>query len=250
MHNYSFNDNDDDIFDDEKTLLGSQPKEEKTFKEAVTSNTSDNELKDLIESLSADDDDEKPFSFVASLSLNFYNASVKWIASGRDDQFKKALHTYFEAMTNGDQKPFSYYEKYYAVQSDLAMRRVVSIFLEEVVSSPEKVEKLIKKISSSVNPNFISTYFASYFNINQFTILECFSQYKALAQHLNLPFDDSIMKDISGASISPIDYDTFSSNQFSKTILHDEELKSILSEALSESIKNFVKIDYSEDLDI
>jgi len=251
MHNYSFNDNDDDIFDDEKTLLGSQPKEEKAFKEVINNKPTDNELKDLIDSLSTDDDDDdKPFSFVASLSLNFYEASVKWVASGRDDQFKKALHSYFESMNKGTQKNFSYYEKYYTAQSDLAMRRVVSIFLGEVVSSPEKVAQLINKLGSKVDPNFVTTYFASYFNINQFTILECFSHYKALAQYLDLPFDDSIMKDVSGAAIAPIDYDTFSSNQFSKAVIDDEELKAILAQVLSESINKFVRADYSEDVDI
>ena len=35
MHNYSFNNNDDDIFDEEKTLTDPKPKEEKTLKESV-----------------------------------------------------------------------------------------------------------------------------------------------------------------------------------------------------------------------
>jgi len=252
MHNYSFNDNDDDIFDDEKTLIGSQPKQEKAFKEAVKdkASDSDSELKELIDSLSADDDEQKSFSFISSLVLNFYESSIKWIQSNHDDQFKKALHSYFESMNKGNQKDFPYYEKYYTAQSDLAMRRVVNIFLQEVVNSPEKIEQLINKIGSSVDPHFVTTYFASYFNINQFTILESFSHYKALAQYLDLPFDDSIMKELTGAALSPIDYETFASNQFSIAITGNEELKTILTEVLSESINKFVRLDHSEDLDV
>jgi hypothetical protein len=252
MHNYSFNDNDDDIFDEEKTLTSSKPKEQKNFKEDVKDKVSDSdkELKDLIDSLSLDDDEQKPFSFVASLALNFYGASVKWIQSNHDDQFKKALHSYLESLNKGNQKSFPFYEKYYTAQSDLAMRRVVNLFLQEVVNSPEKIEQLVNKIGSSVDPNFVTTYFASYFNINQFTILECFSHYKALAQYLDLPFDDSIMKEVSGGALSPIDYETFSSNQFSLAIMDNQELKTILTEVLSESIKTFVRVKNLEDLDI
>ena len=252
MHNYSFNNNDDDIFDEEKTLTDPKPKEEKTLKESVNnkSSDSDKELKDLIDSLSTDDDEEKPFSFVATLALNFYEASAKWVQSNHDDQFKKALHSYFESLNKGNQKPFAFYEKYYTAQSELAMRRVVNLFLSEVVNSPEKIEKLINKIGSLVDPNFVTTYFSSYFNINQFSILECFSHYKALAQYLDLPFDDSIMKEVNGGSISPIDYQTFASNQFSLAIIGNQELKTILTEVLAESINRFVKMDHSEDQDI
>jgi hypothetical protein len=252
MHNYSFNDNDDDIFDEEKTLTNAKPREEKAFKESVNnkSSESDKELKDLLDSLSTDDDDEKPFSFISTLALNFYEASAKWVQSRHDDQFKKALHSYFESLNKGNQKSFPFYEKYYTAQSELAMRRVVNAFLSEIVNSPEKVEQLISKIGSSVDPNFVTTYFSSYFNINQFSILECFSHYKALAQYLDLPFDDSIMKEVTGGSLSPIDYQTFASNQFSLAIIDNQELKTILTEVLSESINRFVKMDNSEDVDI
>lgn len=248
MHNFSFNDNDDDIFDDDKLLNDNSSFINSSSSSSSSSRTNNpNDLRDLIDALSSDDH-QKSFSILSGLVISFYKSSIHWIESDRDDEFKKAISSYLSDLSVGKAKPFPYYEKYYYAQNDLLKRRILNIFVGEVIKNPEEIEKFANKIDMNIDAQSISTYFASFYNVNQFTILEQYSHYKTLAEYLSLPFSDAVMQDVSDVMAFPMSYSETSNNLFSQIISEDKEFKDILSSNLSEAIKKFVKIVDNENI--
>jgi hypothetical protein len=248
MYNYSFESNDDDIFDDSKNLSDSTASAKSSFTEAkqeLNSNSSD-KFKDVMDTLIGDKDEETS-SPTAGLILSFYSSADAWVKHKSTESFKKALHTYFADQQKGKAKDFVYYEKYFESQSQLLRRRIINVFVSQIVDNPERVISVSTKLNLDIDLRFIHTYFGSFYNLNQFNILETYSIHKSLAQYLELPFEIDLDDEDSTHQKLPNNYDSFSNDMFNSSVIRNEELKNILSEVLSETIKKFVNIKVEED---
>jgi|694.fasta_scaffold05564_11 hypothetical protein len=249
MYNYSFeSENDDDIFDDSKNLSDARPTNKSSFTETKeeSDSLSSSSFKDVIDTLIGDDDEDNS-SPTAHLILTFYSSATSWVKHKSNECFQKALHTYFIDQQEGKAKDFVYYERYFDAQSQLLRRRIINIFVRQIVDNPQKIAAVSSRLNLSLDERFIATYFGSFYNVNQFNIIETYSVYKSLAQYLSLPFEADLDDEDDSQHKLPVDYDSFSSNLFNTSIIKDEELKNILSEVLSETIKKFVNIKVEED---
>lgn len=240
-----FNSNDDDIFDDSSYLTSN----DEDIIESSENNNPNNIFDELFGNATKTKSKIKIDSdkLVPSLVLVFYKSVTAWIESDYDEFFHKAVFTFNDHLLNGKAKPFAFYEKYYANQNYLAKRRVVSMFLQEVIDDPKDFVDSAQNVKFPITEQVITTYFNSFYNINQFCILEEFSQYKALSQYLELPFSDVILRDAPehGSVYGPEPYSNFVQTAFGLSVT--EDYKQILQKCLKESIDEFVKIKKEED---
>ena len=201
------NNNDDDIFDDNKTLSGST--------ENVSSNTGnrkeylhsiDNVFDDLFSGKDVDaskinDLIEKFGSEIVKsvgnirfeLSSTFYESASKWFFDYKSDKTSYAVYSYLTDQSNGR---FSLYQKFYDLEVDIVKKHIVCLFLnntfltETSVSSFEKVSKMF---NAPVDNRYVKTYFESVFEMLYFTNIQDIGMYKALGNELSLPINDSVI---------------------------------------------------------
>jgi hypothetical protein len=245
---FNVNDNDDDIFDDTTTLSDENVNSFTSFTEN-NSNTSsskdEKEFSQLIDNLRSADG--MNFSDLSKMFITFYESCTSWIQHEYQTAFNKAVFTFNDHVIKGIAKPFPYYEKFFACQDRISKRRVVNLFLNEVMKDPSTMSKTAGKIGLDLNVQSINTYFGSYYNINQFAILEEFSHCKAISEYLNIDFDENVMNNIDENSVPGNQpYDFFLQHQFGTVV--DDEFSSILSRALKDSIDRFVHIETDKNI--
>jgi hypothetical protein len=244
---FNINDNDDDIFDDSTTLSDENVSAFTSFTEANsnTSSKDEKEFSHLIDSLKSSDG--MNFSDISKMFITFYESCTAWIQHEYQTAFNKAVFTFNDHLIKGIAKPFPYYEKFFACQDRISKRRVVNLFLNEVMKDPSSISKTAGKVGLDLNIQAINTYFGSYFNINQYAILEEFAHCKAISEYLNLEFSENVMDTIDDSSVPGTQpYDFFLQNQFGTVV--DDEFSSILSRCLKDSIDRFVRIETDKNI--
>lgn len=242
----SFNHNDDDIFDESSYLS--------TNDDDIIESEKDRKINNIFDDLFGDATNSKkskkidPNKLIPNLVGVFYKSVTAWVESDYDEFFRRAVFTFNDHLIQGKAKPFPYYEKYYANQNSLAKRRVVGLFLQQLLEDPQELVTSARAVNFPITEQVIATYFRSYHNINQFCILEEFAQYKALAEYLDLPFSDLIMMEAPdrGSVYGPQPYSHFVQTSFGIAVT--EEYGNILQRCIKEALNEFVKIKEKEDI--
>ena len=237
---FNYNSTDDDIFDDSTSLSDS------TTSSAPSDENSSNPGFDKMfdELLSIDEKKSDQFSFLASLVTTFYDSVSRWVSHEYDQCFQKAVFTFNDHLIKGIAKPFPFYEKYYVAEDAIAKRRIVSIFVKELLDKNTDIVLVAQKLKTQITEQDIATYFGSFYNINQYAILEAFVHYKTLAQFLGLPFTDASLTQINKGGVPGAQpYYHFTQNSYALAV-NDfaDDYNSILSKNMKEAIEEFVHV--------
>lgn len=248
MYNFNpTNDNDDDIFDDEKTLSNSN-----TFDLNNTSTESNPNLSNIFEEM-FDNNGKSSFDLNEILNYikqqkdfnperllnsfhrlrfdlieSFYNSANTWFFNYKNDNISLPV---FETLSKLSDGKFPLHQKYYEMQINIIKRHIVCRFLKETFLSVESIEifsKLSEILKINTTSSFITTYFQSFYDIVSFTMVQEIAMYKALANHLNLEVKDSI---ISGKAT----IESLTSSENKTQIFYD-----CLTSSLKESISEYV----------
>lgn len=245
---YNLNDNDDDIFDDSSYLSSSDSSEVNSHFHSEEETNLSSFIDDIFGGQG------KRFSvdkrkLVSTMVILFYKSVASWVNSEYDDHFRRAVITFNEHLLENKAKPFIYYEKYYSCMNSISKRRILSLFVLDLINDPQELTKTANNINFPLTESVIKTYFVSLYNINQFSILEEFAQYKSLAEYLDLPFSDQVMLETNdkGSVYGPIPYSHFTHTVFAKTV--NQDYLSLFASSMKEAISRFVKVQDDEDKD-
>ena len=200
------NDNDDDIFDDSKTLFNSNENisdNSDTRKQNIKS--LDGIIDDIFNNRDIDSSkvDELINNFGSEifkaignlrfeLASTFYESASKWFSDYKSDKTSFAAYSYLTDISNGR---YPLYQKFYELEIDIVKRHVVCSFLSKTFleTSSNSLEKVSKLFNVPVDTRFMKTYFESVFDIILFTNIQDIGFYKALGQELSLPIKDSVL---------------------------------------------------------
>lgn len=240
MYNYS--DNDDDIFDESSYLTDTSF--DNSFTSTNESSQNEKDFSSIIDGIFGRDDvlSHDTGQLIPKMVILFYKSVTQWVEAEYDQFFQRAVFTFNDHLLASKAKPFPYYEKYYCSVNSIARRRIVNLFLKEMLEDPDTISNLAEKVNFPLNKQTIKTYFESFYNINQFTILKEFAEYKALASYLDLPFSDRVMQDTNehGSVYGPEPYGLFVEKAF--VSVSNEEYISEFKNSMKECIEDFVKI--------
>ncbi len=204
------NDNDDDIFDDNKTLSNSNtfdlndtpiepnPNLDNIF-ENMFDNSNDFDLNKIIDYIKQ----QKNFSPEKLLNSfhrlrfdlieSFYNSANTWFFKYKNDNISFPVYEILSKLSDGK---FPLHQKYHELEINIVKRHIVCRFLKDTFLSIESTEifgKLSEILNSDVSSRFVTTYFQSFYDIVHFTMTQEIAMYKALANHLSLEAKDSII---------------------------------------------------------
>jgi hypothetical protein len=237
---FNLNDSDDDIFDDTTTLSDSSAP---FVSETIHSHKNNKEdISEIFENLTSR---ASGATTVSKMFITFYESCTSWLEHEYQTCFNKAIFTFNEHLIQGNVKPFPYYEKFYTSQDRISKRRIVNLFLKEIISNPENIQSAANKIGLGIDAAAINTYFSSFYNINNYAILEDFAHCKALSEYLSIEFNENVMKEISEeAVVGTQPYSMFIQTQFGLAV--NEEFADILAKSMKESIDRFVKIETAQ----
>ncbi len=205
--------NDDDIFDDSKTLSDSQTSEltdkrisNKNFNQAAQSvldilnklmNDEANieEVRTLITHLHQEHGiDIQNFlgRFRVQIAGTIIDGAGSWISDYKTYIIPRSVMYALDSLC---ENKFALLDKYFNLELENAKRIIVSRFLQDFFLSnmSEKVEAMTKVFAGGFDSRFIKTYFEVLHEINEFTIFQNNGVYVALANELDLPCNQDIL---------------------------------------------------------
>ena len=236
-------DNDDDIFDDSKTLSDSQPSDitnekikvnSKDSRAAVQSildvlskmleneNASVEEAKNLVKHIREEHGiDLNSFMghFRVKLALTILDGAGTWIKQFQSYIIPRSV-TY--ALDSVCENKFSIANKFFDLELENAKRIVVNKFLKEVFLKKvsAKTNFFSEVFNDGIDSRYIKTFYQTLYDMNEFTIWQNNALYVALGRELDLPCNQDILdcKEISIDSLSP---ETYSETRFASVLTPD-----------------------------
>lgn len=201
------NNNDDDIFDDNKTLSDSTENISKNTSSRKENLDSLDEVFDNffsgkdIDPSKIDELIEKFGSQIAKsvgnirieLSSTFYESASKWFFDYKIDRTSFATYSCLTDLTNGK---YPLYQKFYELEVDIVKRHVVCLFLNNTFLTETTVtsfEKMSKMFNTPIDTRFVKTYFEPVFEMLYFTNVQDIGMYKALAKELSLEINPFVL---------------------------------------------------------
>jgi len=237
------NQNDDDIFDDNKTLkdINSNSDNRKKSFDSINDSfhgsfneesTGDDRTERFLKLFSSENPDA-----VANVRFHlvdgFYESVTKWLFEYQVDETSHGTYAYLSSL---EDKNFPLYHRYYELEMEILKKHILCGFLEDTFLN-EKSLKLFQKLNnifkSNVDERYIITYFQSLYDIMRFTIIQEIGFYKALSKKLNLETVDSVI-DGTGSVVS------LSSSSRKNVLLAkliDDDLKKSIADFINKEMK-------------
>jgi len=253
--------NDDDIFDDSKTLSDSQSSDtvseqiknpnSKNNRAAVQSildvlnkmleneNTSVEDAKNLIKHIREEHGiDLNSFMghFRVKLSTTILDGAGSWIT-----EFQRYIipRSVAYALDSLSENKFSIVDKFFNLELENAKRIVINKFLKEVFLKRfnSKTNLFSEVFNEGVDSRYIKTFYEVLYEINEFTIWQNNGVYSALGQELDLPCNQDILdcKEVSIDNLSP---ETYSETRFASVLTPD--LKSSIGHVVAEYTERYL----------
>lgn len=247
------NSNDDDIFDDSKTLSDSYANPESNIDSTINKKaksslgeTLNSALEDLfngtdlqgnvLEKLIAHlqkDHGVNLADMIGNIRYQmvetFYEGLHKWMTEHRKDHTSIAVYSQLTELTNGQ---FPLRAKYHEMELNIIKRSVVMDFLNQTFladNSINAIDKISKLFNVNIDHRFINMYFVPVYEMLEFTMYQEIALYKALANELNLEVKLDV---ISGEG---------SLDKLFGQPRKDEMFKKSLTPSLKESIAQYLK---------
>jgi len=244
---YNYNDNDDDIFDDSSYVT------QDSFTSSFSSDSSaqshshsdkEKNFASFLDNVFAGSDrfDSNKSKVIVTFIVMFYKSVSTWINSDYDQFFQRAVIDFNTDMYENKAKPFIYYERYYATLNSVAKRRIVNLFVKEILDDPSTVTQIADNINFPLDERIIKTYFGSFYNINQYCILEDYSSHLSFAEYIGREPVTSVMQHVSDDSVNTgiYPYEVHIQSVFAKTA--DQEYMDLFSKNMKASIEEFVQV--------
>lgn len=215
------NQNDDDIFDDSKTLndlsssnnLNDRKKNSdsinNTFEESFNESSTSEERTKRFLKMFGSEAETLMGNLRYQLTAGFYESVSRWLFEYKVDEISYGTYSYLSSLGN---KNYPLYHKYYELEIDILKKHIVCSFLKDVFLSEQalktfnQLNKFFKRnldenYESNIDQRYVTTYFESLYDILRFTMTQEIGFYKALAKELNLETVDSII-DGTGSVVS------------------------------------------------
>ncbi len=237
------NQDDDDIFDDNKTLedinLNSDNRKKNSdfinnnFTESFNEETtSDERLKKFL-SFFGSDVEGAVGNIRYKLTTGFYESVSKWLFEYKVNDISYGTYSYLSSL--GDNR-FPLYYRFYELESEILKKQIICSFLKDTFLNKNAVsafEKLNKIIKTNLDERYLITYFQPVYEILKFTIIQEIGLYRALGKKLNLETLDSVI-DGTG-SVSALSGAARRNVLIAERI--DDELKEFISTFINEEMK-------------
>lgn len=200
------NQNDDDIFDDSKTLndisssnnLNDRKKNpdsvNDTFKESFNEDSTSDERTKKFLKLFGPEGENFLGNLRYQLTTGFYESVSKWLFEYKVDNTSFGTYSYLSSL--GD-KNYPLYHRYYELEVEILKKHIICSFLKDTFlnkSSFKSFDELNKVFKSNLDERYVATYFESMYDILHFTIIQEIGFYKALAKELNLETLENVIK--------------------------------------------------------
>jgi len=245
---YNINDNDDDIFDDSSYVT------QDSFTSSFSSDSShqvhshseeEKNFASFLDNVFSGSDrfDNNKSKVIVTFIVMFYKSIASWVNSDYDQFFRRAIFDFNNDLLENKAKPFIYYERYYATLNSMAKRRIVNLFVKEILDDPSTVTQIADNINFPLDERIIKTYFGSFYNINQYCILEDYASHISFAEYIGRPAHVSAMYDVSSSdevSTGVYPYDIHVQHVFSNTA--DQNYMDIFSKNMKAAIDEFVQV--------
>lgn len=258
MFNTNIFGNDDDVFDDSKSLLDSEKNESFNQNSSNKNSTKDfnkamesvlDVLNKLIQNKNADRQDARKLvnhlrevhgielqNFIAMFRIRLahtvLDGSGSWIQNFQTYNIPRSVVYALDAMS---ENKFTIVNKFFNIELENAKRIVISRFLSDVFLSSEKNQDAINDIfgfGSGLDARYTKTYYETLYEINTFTIWQNNGVYVALGQELDLPCNQKIL-DCEEVSISDLTSSAYAENRFSSI------LTPILKQSISDNVSDY-----------
>lgn len=245
--------NDDDIFDDSKSLSDN----DQNFTTSQNNEVNSEDLVQMLNQALSDSLDgkatpeslEKLMSHLAehhdikfdklfnnmryNLIETFYEAYYRWMSAYRKNRTSMSVYSALTDLTEGR---YPLYDKYFELELNILKRFVVLEFLEGTFLS-ENANTIFPRLGNIFNidldQKFIKTYYTSMHDLIRFTLTQEIAVYKALATELDLEAKPEVINGT--ADISSVQGDKRKEEMFKKALtpytkeLISKEIISIMS---------------------
>lgn len=244
MFNINISGNDDDIFDDSKSLLDNEPNE--SFNRSSKKGRKDDfdkamgsvldTLNKILQNKNADLEEARQLvahlkevhgfelnNFLAMfrirLAHTILNGSGSWI---EDFQTHVIPRSVVYALDSLCENRFTLVDKFFNLELENAKRIVISRFLTDIfLSHLNNNENALSQIfSAGLDSRYTKMYYEALYDINMFTIWQNNGVYAALGQELDLPCNQDIL-DCQEVTIDNLTSKNYSENKFSALISPD-----------------------------
>lgn len=198
------NQNDDDIFDDSKTLedinsnLDNHKKNfdsiNNTFQGSFNEEIKGDERTERFLKLFGSDKKDSEINIRYHLIDGFYESVSRWLFEYKVEEMSYGTYSYLSSLGNKD---FPLYYKYHELEMEILKKHIICGFLEDTFlnkKSYKAFEKLNSFFKNSIDERYLTTYFQSLYDILRFTIIQEIGFYKALAKKLNLETINSVIE--------------------------------------------------------
>ena len=198
--------NDDDIFDDSKSLndldssADSNDRKKNsdsinnTFQGSFSQDTTGDERTERFLKLFGPEGEKFVGNIRYQLTTGFYESVARWLFEYKVDDISFGTYSYLSSLGNGD---YPLYHRYYELEIQILKKHIICSFLEDTFlnkKSFKSFNELNKFFKSNLDEAYVNTYFQSMYDILQFTLIQEIGFYKALAKELNLETLDSVIK--------------------------------------------------------
>lgn len=262
MFNPNLSNNDEDIFDDSKTLediespvsktnsseINSSKINKKAFNAAMESvldalnrlikndETSIQEAKQIVQHLAKEHKMELEnflTQFRVRLAATILDGAGSWIKEYQEFDIPRSVMYALDSVT---ENKFSILNRFFNIELEIAKRVVITRFLTDTfLSHDSNKEDVLKQLfDDGMDDRYLMSYYGALRDINTFTIYQSCGVYKALSEELDIPYNQDLldMKEIRLDSLSPKEY---SEKKFSN--LMNDALK----ERIGVSVADFTK---------
>lgn len=257
MFNTNIFGNDDDIFDDTKSLSDHQSASVSDAKSYDFNRKEDFDkamrsvmdvLNNLLKNDGADIEEARRLvkhlkdahgvelnnflaTFRIKLASTILDGSGSWVESYQTHVIPKSI---FYALDVLCENRFSLVNKFFDVELENAKRIVISRFLQEVFLSrlQENINTISDIFNAGLDSRYIKTYYEALYDINKFTIFQNNGVYEALGAELDMPCNQKIL-DGEEISIDDLSSQNYSDLKFTAAI------NPVLRQAIAEKVAEY-----------
>jgi hypothetical protein len=263
MFNANLFANDDDIFDDDKSLSDAEAPASSNFGDSNRKEDFNKAMRAVIDILnkvikddSTDIEEARKIlnylkdvhgielsNFIANfrikLACTILNCAGSWVEEYLNFHIPRSVVYTLDSLTDNR---FSIVDKFFNVELENAKRIIISRFLTTVFLSKEreKTDRISDIITNGLDFRYVKTYYEALRDINDFTISQNNGLYEALGQELDLPCNQKIL-DGEEIELSTLSSQSYSELRFSQAITPN------LRSAIGEQISKRVRKSFSDD---
>jgi len=262
VFNANITGDDDDIFDDTKSLSSEEQRESFQFNSKKSSKKEFNMamdsilevLNNLIKNRDASPEDAKKLidhlkvehgvdlnNFMAMFRIKLAVTILDGSGSFVDDyETSDVPRSVVYALDSLSENRFTLVSRFFDIELENAKRIVISKFLQDVFLGNVSVNMMAfqELFDNGIDSRYVTTYYQSLYDINMFTIWQNNGVYAALGKELDLPCNQKILN-VEEIMISDLSAEKYSNEKFNSLL--GLELKKDIGDSVAEYTKRYLE---------